>query len=214
MTHWNYEQVKKKLDFIFNKNSETELLELIKNNSFLLYELYFRKFNIQPAFHEVMLGQKFRCDFVWLNDNSDGPEWVLVEIEKPNLKLFKRDGKPTMELNNAIEQVRSWERYFFDNPNEKKRIFGAVAKFRYILVIGNKEDWKASEDIVKWRLYNNLTDKIEIRTSDIFYRALDVLDKKPDDLWSFKDHPITLPHKKLEDFWRNYGYIDYFRKIL
>ncbi len=75
---------------------------------------------------EVSFGGKYRSDFVWLNDNSDGPEWVLVEIEKPRIKLFTKKGEPSAELNHAIEQVRSWIRYFNENPSEKSRIFGAV----------------------------------------------------------------------------------------
>ena len=80
---WNIEETEYQLKAAFESNSETQLLKILKSNSFLFYELYDRKYGIQPNFCEVPFGEELRCDFAWLNDSSDGPEWVLVEIEKP-----------------------------------------------------------------------------------------------------------------------------------
>jgi hypothetical protein len=128
---WNIEEVKQQLKEAFEKNSETDLLKILKQNSFLFYELYNRRWSVQPIFHEVSFGD-VRCDFLWLNDASSGPEWVFVEIEKPRLKLFKKNGEPTYEFSHAIEQVKSWRRYFEENPASKKETFGAVAQFMNI----------------------------------------------------------------------------------
>ena len=76
------EEVEKNLQNIFDKNLEKELLKLLKENTFLFYELVERKFTMQPIFHEVDFGGKYRCDFLWFSDRSDYPQWVLVEIEK------------------------------------------------------------------------------------------------------------------------------------
>ncbi|MEC4054568.1 Shedu anti-phage system protein SduA domain-containing protein [Myroides odoratimimus] len=211
--NWDSIKVKSSLELAFNNNSEIELLQIIKANSFLLYELYSRKWGIQPSFHEINFGSKLRCDFAWLNDNSDGPEWVLLEIEKPKMKLFTKKGEPSAELNHAIEQVKTWQRYFEENPLEKKRIFGAVARFRFILVAGSKEDW-STESAIKWRKHHNATSDIEIRSSDIFYRAISILERSPSELWSFNEHPKTLSHSRLEKYWEKYGYMDIFRRIL
>ncbi|GAB6393319.1 MAG: DUF4263 domain-containing protein [Treponematales bacterium] len=199
---WNKAQVVTGLDSAFKNNSERELLAILKDNSFLFYELYSRKYGIQPAFHEVDFGGKLRCDFAWLNDNSDGPEWTLVEIEKPRLNIFKNGGEPTQEFNHAIEQVKSWRRYFNENPAEKKRIFGAVSRFRYILVAGDKETW-STENAAKWRMDNNREEDIEIRSSDVFSRAIKILEKHPDELWSFAEHPKTLKPSTLQSYLRN-----------
>lgn len=133
---WDINKVEFEVLASFAANSETDLLRVLKDNSFLFYELFSRKYTIQPIFREISLGAKLRCDFAWLNDNSDGPEWVLVEVEKPNMKIFNSNKKPSAALNSAIEQVKTWERYFFENPSERKRIFGAVAKFKFILIAG------------------------------------------------------------------------------
>ena len=213
MSTWDLKKAKTDLNKAFDENSETQLLDVLKKNSFLFYPLYSRKFGIQPNFSEVSFAGKMRCDFAWLNDNSDGPEWVLVEIEKPRMRLFNRNEDPSSELNHALEQVKSWDRYFNENPAEKSRIFGAVSKFRLILVAGSREDWK-TESAMKWRSYHNNESKIEIRSCDIFYDALKVAYDKFSELWSFEENPISLKDSQLEKFWQEYDYMDIFRKIL
>lgn len=210
---WDIARVRAELTTAFEENSEQKLLSVLKDNSFLFYELVSHKYGIQPVFREINFGGKLRCDFAWLNDNSDGPEWVLVEVEKPKMKLFTQKNEPTSELNHAIEQVKSWERYFDEYPFEKKCIFGAVARFRFILIVGDKESWK-TDFASKWRIHNNKKTKIEIRTSYVFLRALKVLEQHPEEFWSFAEHPKTMPPSELEKYWRSYGYIGQWRKII
>ena len=213
-TTWDIARVRAELTTAFEENSEQKLLSVLKDNSFLFYELYSRKYGIQPVFREINFGGELRCDFAWLNDNSDGPEWVLVEVEKPKMKLFTQKNEPTSELNHAIEQVKSWERYFEENPSEKKRIFGAVALFRFILIVGDKESWETNF-ASKWRIHNNKKTGIEIRTSDVFWRALKVLEQHPEEFWSFAEHPKTMPPSELQKYWSSYDYImDHWRKII
>lgn len=211
MSTWNLDKVRNDLSVAFKCNSEVKLLEVLKNNSFLFYPLYSRKGGIQPNFSEVSFAGEMKCDFAWLNDNSDGPEWVLVEIEKPQMRLFNQNGDPSAELNHAIEQVKSWDRYFKENQNEKKRIFGAVSRFRLILVAGSRKDWQA-ESAVKWRAYHNNENKIEIRSCDIFHDALELAINHFSSLWSFEENPISLKNKNLKEYWKNYKYMDLFRK--
>jgi len=219
MMIWNRIKVVADLKTAFDNNSEQQLLTVLKDNSFLFYELYSRKGGIQPIFREISFGGQLRCDFAWLNDNSDGPEWVLVEIEKPKLKLFRKDNQPTQQLNYAIEQVKSWRRYFNENPTEKKRIFGAVGRFRLILVGGDKESW-ATPNASKWRIDNNKETGIEIRSSDVFLRALKILEGQSIEkehlggLWSFAENPITFPHSELQKYWESYSYMDRWRILI
>lgn len=210
---WNKDKVRIDLIRASDNNSELELLSILKENSFLFYELFSRKYGIQPVFHEISFGGDLRCDFAWLNDNSDGPEWVLVEIEKPTLDIFKKDNEPTQHLNHGLEQIKSWRRYFNEHPAEKRRIFGAVGRFRFILVAGNKESW-ANEKAAKWRIDNNKETDIEIRSTDIFFRALNVLENKADELWSFAEKPITLSPSDLKNYWENYDYMNKWRQLI
>jgi hypothetical protein len=210
---WDIEKVEKELSNAFKENSERKILEILKKNSFLFYELYHRKFAICPCFSEVSLGNKYRCDFCWLNDNSDGPEWTLVEIEKPKMQLFTLKNEPTASLHHAVEQVNSWKIYFDENPLEKRRIFGAVSKFRFVLVVGDKESW-SNEYAAKWRRDKNNSCNIEIRTYDVFNRALQYIKTDYESFWSFTDNPICLQSSELDDYWKKYDYISYWRKYI
>lgn len=212
MSKWDIDNIKKDLQNAFEKNSEIDLLKILKDNSFLFYELYSRKYGIQPAFHEISFGDTYRCDFAWLNDNSDGPEWVLVEIEKPKMELFTKSKEPSSKLNHAIEQLKTWQRYFLENPAEKGRIFGAVARFRFILVAGSGDDW-SKEYAIKWRRHHNSNSDIEIRSTDIFMRAINVLENQSGELWSFAENPKSISHSELKHYWENYSYMDNMRKL-
>ncbi|MCT9383414.1 DUF4263 domain-containing protein [Acinetobacter baumannii] len=205
-------KVKEQLKNARVKSSERELLQLLKENSFLFSELFSRHWGIQPIFSEVSFGNNFRCDFCWLNDNSDGPEWVLVEIEKPNVRLFNKKNEPSAELNHGIEQVKSWQRYFNFYPAEKSRIFGAVSKFRYILVIGEKNDWEQKEASL-WRTFENQK-SIEIRSMDIFDRAIENYEKNPNHYWSFEENSCVLNSTELQNYWEKYPYIMKWKTML
>jgi hypothetical protein len=209
---WDIESVEKELKQAFNKN-EVDLLDVLKKNSFLFYELFFRKYGIQPIFKEVSFGDKYRCDFAWLNDNSDGPEWTLLEVESPTAKLFTSQKKPTQQLNNGIEQVKSWKRYFEKNPEEKRRIFGFVSRFRYILIIGHSVEWE-TKHAAEWRQEANADNKIEIHSMEVFKRPLEILSKHPEELWSFAENPIAHSFKELEFYCNNSDYLKIWKNIL
>lgn len=48
--------LKRKLDSAFKNNSEQELLKVLKDNSFLFYELVERTAEETPIFHEIPFG--------------------------------------------------------------------------------------------------------------------------------------------------------------
>jgi hypothetical protein len=210
--NFDKEKIRVKLEQILRENSERKLLALLKENSFLFSDIYSRQYGIQPNFAEVPFGTKHRCDFCWLNDNSDGPEWVLVEIEKPEITLFNKGGDPSAELNHAIEQVRAWDRYFSTNPNEKSRIFGAVSKFRYVLVVGSKEAWE-SNSAALWKSHFNNTNNIEIRSTDTFIKSINRFHEDPR-YFSFEQYPHSWGSSKLSDYCNSYQYILHWKNVL
>lgn len=210
---WNIEEVEKKLLAAYESNSETQVLAILKDNSFLFYDLFSRKYGVQPIFRELNFGGDFRCDFAWLNDNSSGPEWVLVEVEKPKMGLFKNDGKPTAPFQGAIEQVKNWDQYFQQNQGEMRRIFGAVAQFRFVLVTGTYEEWQ-TEHAKKWRMYHHKTSAIEIRSMQTFFNSIAIVKDHPGEFWSFAECPSTLSHSGLKDYWQKLPYMDSWRQII
>jgi hypothetical protein len=129
----------------------------------------------------------------------------LIEVEKPKVSLFKKDSKPTSEFNSAIEQVKSWGRYFLQHPNEKERLFGAVSRFRYILIVGTKEAWQKPK-AASWRAHHNQESNIEIRSMDTFYKSLDQYHE--DSRYpSFEKYPSSKKFSELGTYCRDYPYL-------
>jgi hypothetical protein len=206
------DNTRKLLDRAFKNNSEHELLSVLKDNSFLFSDIYSRQWGVQPNFTEVSFGNRYRCDFCWLDDNSDGPEWVLVEVEKPKVQLFTAKNEPSSVLNHAIEQVRSWDRYFLMNPMEKSRIFGAVARFRFVLIVGEKSAWDGQNESV-WKSHFNASGNIEIRSMNTFYKSLERYREDPNHL-SFEQHPRSRNASELPKYCSEYEYLKHWKNVL
>jgi len=81
---------------------EEEAHQFLKNNSLILGFTS----TIEPI-SKFKLGDDYETDFV-IHEIPDG--YVLVEIERPGIRLFKKTTPPerTQELNHAIEQIENW----------------------------------------------------------------------------------------------------------
>lgn len=203
--------VKEQLNEAFASESEHKLLKVLSDNPFLFYHLFKRHFKVQPIFKEVSFGNKYRCDFVWLNDNSDGPEWTIVEVESPGIHLFKKNEDKTAEFNHAIEQVEHWIQFFEENKDDRRKTFGAVKCFRFILVIGTREQW-SNKWATRWRMnYNNSHFNFEIRSLGVFMQALDDAEKGRFDPAVFTQQQEVFNEKRLRDYISQCGYLDLFR---
>lgn len=188
------------------------LAPVLQENSFLFFDIYERKMGAMPIFHEISFGS-FKADFAWLDDASDGPRWFLLKLGPPDLELFDAAGHINPALVAAIEEVKVWANYFDVHPAEKKRIFGAVASFRFRLVIGSKEQWQ-EEKAQQWRRQHNKTSPVEIRSYQTFTRSLAEIRTASKEFYRFSQYHATSPAAKLEEFWKAYRYMDDWRKWL
>src|SRR5205814_431555 len=51
-------------------------------------------------------------DFLFREPTGD---YLLVEIERSTLPLFRADGQQSSELTHALDQITNWKRYLEDN---------------------------------------------------------------------------------------------------
>jgi len=81
---------------------EEEAHQFLKNSNRLLGLT-----SIIDPISKFKLGDDYVTDFV-INEVPEG--YILVEIEKPSIKMFKKTTPPerTRELNHAIEQIENW----------------------------------------------------------------------------------------------------------
>src|SRR5690554_8201463 len=61
---------------------------------------FFAKWRTYCVISKLKLGSEFETDFVTVSDHSsNGTFYEIIEIEKPQSKLFTKDGIPSRDLN-------------------------------------------------------------------------------------------------------------------
>lgn len=110
---------------------------------------------IYPDFFHVIpklkLGSEYVTDFAACTCRQTGFHWKLIEIERPDLKLFNKRGDPTKELTHAIGQVQQWRRWINDNSEYCRSNFVRHIRkehFRVTMTIGRApKAWHRLDDI-------------------------------------------------------------------
>lgn len=88
---------------------ENPVQKFLENHAVLLSQFHAQKVFIKPN----ILG-KYEADFAILDTNN---RLIFIEIERPSIKLFKKDGHPTADLMHAYGQVHDWLLEFSKNKS-------------------------------------------------------------------------------------------------
>ena len=64
-------------------------------------------------------GRTFEPDFMWITRSSALITPILVEIEKPSKRWFRRDGRPASDFTAAHDQLNDWRAWFGRDTNQK-----------------------------------------------------------------------------------------------
>jgi len=202
---WNGQVVREGLTNAIDSNDTQALKILLQQNSFLFYQLVTRKDFQQPIFYGVPLKNIGIADFVWLNDNSDGPEWVLLKVAEPGMAVM--EGRiPSQSLSRIIDTLTSWDRYFAMHPDTAREIFGAVSRLRLVVVAGTTGVWNKPAAL-NWRADNNKNGRVEVRSCNVFKKACDLYLEKPDHFWGPKNYPMALAADQLKSYWNTDDYM-------
>jgi hypothetical protein len=148
-----------------------QLLKLIEANTreeelqnFLeSHVIFFHVFMPKRIFFKPPILTKYFADFAVLNARD---ELLLVEIEKPHLRLVKKDGDNTADLGHAFYQVRTWTQVLNEHRAAALDAIGLrideVARVRGVVVAGRKP-----ADEKKLKLLRAVsTSEIELYTYD------------------------------------------------
>ena len=93
-------------------------------------------------------GSELIPDFVIAEASSIGIEWHLVELESPTLKVERKDGLPTQQVNHAIGQIRDWRTWLMYNLDYARRpirqsglgLVGIDPRAAGIIIIGRRQE--------------------------------------------------------------------------
>jgi hypothetical protein len=114
---------------------------------------------------KLPFGTKKECDFVFREPHND---YQLVEIEKPDKQMFRRDGQQHENLTHAINQTADWVRYIEDNKRTVEHelgLTGISTSPRRLVVIGRTKSL-TEENRRKLSTLQNDQPKLRILTYD------------------------------------------------
>ena len=135
INYWNNEQNKlpEGKSFVDNlQNIFNRFRNIIKRKSFVErrvhryineYYTYLLPSHIEKYFeHPLYLKNEKRiADFILKREN--GFPSLLIELESPNVKVFKKNGELTAEANHAKNQISEWVRFLDRNPKNAEDEF-------------------------------------------------------------------------------------------
>jgi hypothetical protein len=107
-------------------------------------------------------------DFVFCDATQD---YLLVELERSTLPLFRQDGHPTADLTHAQGQILDWKRYLEDNLQTVQRelgLAGITPNPNGLLVIGRSHTLHP-RDRRKLQTMANESPKLRVMTYDDLY---------------------------------------------
>lgn len=132
----------------------TELAELLESHTEEgVFQRFFERnpvllwqFAAERLMPQVPILTRHKADFVLLTPSR---ELVLIEIERPNLQLMKKDGHVAAQLQHAFEQTGDWLHALEDH---KAAVLDAmnlkpedVATVRAVVIAGRNTRYKASD---------------------------------------------------------------------
>jgi hypothetical protein len=158
------------LRLLNSRPAEEEVQKFLEAN-----QIFFHTFTPLKLLHKPPILTKYRADFAVLNNRK---ELLLIEIERPALRLLKKDGGVTADLQHAIDQVRNWIRELADRREASLHSMGIkleeVARVRAIVVAG-----RTIKDPEKLRQFRSLSfDDIGLMTYDDMLRDVSEIIKQ------------------------------------
>lgn len=99
-----------------------------------------------------------RPDFMWVSKNSVALNPVLIEIEAPDKKMFRKDGTPTAEFTQARNQLTEWKIWFSKPGNQAAFLRDYGLPFdrlklepQYLLIYGRRSEYEGNEHLTRFR---------------------------------------------------------------
>ena len=98
----------------FNKKLEIEKDEKVFQEYIESHPILLAQFHAKRLFNKPSILGKFKTDFAILDTSN---QLLLIELERPSLRLFKKDGHATADLMHAYGQVRDWLHEYAKYPS-------------------------------------------------------------------------------------------------
>lgn len=152
-------------------NSEKAFQEFFeKNPAFVPGALGINCFGGHDPYMDALISQpelgtvvRRKPDFLWLAQNSLKFTPVFVEIERPDKKMFTKDGIPNSKFNQAMHQIHEWQGILNNAVNRQAfyKAFSIPADMQekefepqFVLVYGRREEYENDSHLQNIRASN------------------------------------------------------------
>lgn len=164
------------------KSSEQDCQDFLENHPdfIILDHLLNHHLHDNSIISKLPLDTSLTTDLVYLTKSSNKWHIVLVELEKPQIKLFKDDKKqvtPTSEFTKALSQIDTWRDYLRMNRDSFIKKLDPIRvplsengyDFKYVLILGRDEQVSVNKSM-RERLKTYENNDLIIHTYDSLLR--------------------------------------------
>jgi hypothetical protein len=160
---------------------------LILNEPELVFQRFFEKYpvfldpTVQHSYPHMPFGAEKLPDFIL--ENNCG--YIIVEIEKPSVRLFTKSGEPTAFLTHAQHQIRGYlEWASLEGDYLARRLCKSVSasNVKGLIVIGRSDNLSEVEKRLLLTINCEVRSKYEIKTFDQLVANLQAIAKN---LWLY-----------------------------
>lgn len=137
---------------------EENLQKFLMEHSFILHPS-------AETIPKQKLGDDFITDFVLIATTTQGPSYILVELERASHKVLTKDHTLASPVNHAIKQTRDWDMWLESNKAYIQNKLPGFETPNYIIVIGRSNNFGEKQKAYL-RSYNREWKNIELITYD------------------------------------------------
>lgn len=137
---------------------EEELQVFLKSNPFILHPS-------AECIPKKKLGEDFVTDFVLVATTTQGPTYILVELERASHQILTKDLVLSGPVNHAIKQTRDWDVWLEKNKAYIQNKLPGFETPSYLVVIG-RGDALTEEERAYLRSYNREWKNTSLLTYD------------------------------------------------
>ncbi len=145
-------------DLLNIRTKEEELHRFLNQYSFILHPS-------AEVISKKKLGEDFITDFVLIASTTQGPIYILVELENSNHKLLTKGLTLTAPVNHALKQTRDWDVWLESNKSYIQNKLPNFETPKYLIVIGRTDTFTEIQKEYM-RSYNRQWQNLEILSYD------------------------------------------------
>lgn len=127
-----YETLRNEFKNIVDSTDKEELLQsyleenpLLLLNAGLRFAFPFAR-RRSALFSKLQLAERYIVDFSFVHADSTGANWIFIELERSDVKLFNQKGDMSRHLNHAYRQIMDWQAWIKDNKAYAQDILGKL----------------------------------------------------------------------------------------